>query len=69
MLYIVDISILIFIQYVYSFFSLLDCLQNACENLNKMYGNRLKVDPIADDLMNVLPKIGYLMQKITQDRV
>lgn len=35
-----------------------DCLQNACENLNKTYGNRLKVDPIVDDFMNVLPKIG-----------
>lgn len=56
MLNMIDLSILIFIQYVYFFF--LDCLQNACENLNKTYGNRLKTDPIVDDLMNVLPKIG-----------
>lgn len=59
MLNMIDISILIFIQYVYCFFFFfLDCLQNACENLNKTYGNRLKVDPIVDDFMNVLPKIG-----------
>lgn len=59
MLNMIDLSILIFIQYVYCFlFFFLDCLQNACENLNKKYGNRLKVDPIVDDFMNVLPKIG-----------
>lgn len=35
-----------------------DFLQHACETLKNIYGNRLKVDPIAGDFMNVIPQIG-----------
>uniref|UniRef100_K1PCY1 Histidine-specific methyltransferase SAM-dependent domain-containing protein n=1 Tax=Magallana gigas TaxID=29159 RepID=K1PCY1_MAGGI len=32
--------------------------KHACETLKNIYGNRLKVDPIAGDFMNVIPQIG-----------
>lgn len=48
---------MIYIIYT-QFISFLDFLQHACETLKNIYGNRLKVDPIAGDFMNVIPQIG-----------